>query len=289
MLLESAGTPAATSTPMEIADDPCWVLLSTTGLMARTTTEDEPSRSGGRAKHDGVVAVIRTTARGEVGIVTSASRVARVGALELPTLPPTNDAPSLSGGAPVGAYLDLGADERVLTLTSLSPDSPGLALGTAQGVVKRVTPDAPKGSTWDVIALKDGDEVVGAVELRTGEEELVFVTSDAQLLHFNASAVRPQGRGAGGMAGIRVAAGQRVRFFGALDPARDGVVVTVSGSADALPGTDPGAIKVTPFAEYPGKGRGTAGVRAHRFLKGCLLYTSPSPRDLSASRTPSSA
>ena len=285
VLLESAGTPAATSTPMEIADDPCWVLLSTTGLLARTTTEDEPSRSGGRAKHDGVVAAIRTTARGEVGIVTSAGRVARVGALELPTLPPTNDAPSLSGGAPVGAYLDLGADERVLTLTSLSPDSPGLALGTAQGVVKRVTPDAPKGSTWDVIALKDGDEVVGAVELRTGEEELVFVTSDAQLLHFNASAVRPQGRGAGGMAGIRVAAGQRVRFFGALDPARDGVVVTVSGSADALPGTDPGAIKVTPFAEYPAKGRGTAGVRAHRFLKGedTLLLAWVGPADGRAS------
>ena len=285
VLLESAGTPAATSTPMEIADDPCWVLLSTTGLMARTTTEDEPSRSGGRAKHDGVVAAIRTTARGEVGIVTSAGRVARVGALELPTLPPTNDAPSLSGGAPVGAYLDLGADERVLTLTSLSPDSPGLALGTAQGVVKRVTPDAPKGSTWDVIALKDGDEVVGAVELRSGEEELVFVTSDAQLLHFNASAVRPQGRGAGGMAGIRVAAGQRVRFFGALDPARDGVVVTVSGSADALPGTDPGAIKVTPFAEYPAKGRGTAGVRAHRFLKGedTLLLAWVGPADGRAS------
>ena len=285
VLLESAGTPAATSTPMEIADDPCWVLLSTTGLLARTTTEDEPSRSGGRAKHDGVVAAIRTTARGEVGIVTSAGRVARVGALELPTLPPTNDAPSLSGGAPVGAYLDLGADERVLTLTSLSPDSPGLALGTAQGVVKRVTPDAPKGSTWDVIALKDGDEVVGAVELRSGEEELVFVTSDAQLLHFNASAVRPQGRGAGGMAGIRVAAGQRVRFFGALDPARDGVVVTVSGSADALPGTDPGAIKVTPFAEYPGKGRGTAGVRAHRFLKGedTLLLAWVGPADGRAS------
>ena len=285
VLLESAGTPAATSTPMEIADDPCWVLLSTTGLMARTTTEDEPSRSGGRAKHDGVVAAIRTTARGEVGIVTSAGRVARVGALELPTLPPTNDAPSLSGGAPVGAYLDLGTDERVLTLTSLSPDSPGLALGTAQGVVKRVTPDAPKGSTWDVIALKDGDEVVGAVELRTGEEELVFVTSDAQLLHFNASAVRPQGRGAGGMAGIRVAAGQRVRFFGALDPARDGVVVTVSGSADALPGTDLGAIKVTPFAEYPAKGRGTAGVRAHRFLKGedTLLLAWVGPADGRAS------
>ena len=48
----------------------------------------------------------------------------------------------------------------------------------------------------------------------------------------------------------------------------DGVVVTASGTSDALPGTQAGAIKVTPYAEYPAKGRGTGGVRAHRFLKG---------------------
>ena len=41
-----------------------------------------------------------------------------------------------------------------------------------------------------------------------------------------------------------------------------------SGSSAALPGTEPGSIKVTPYAEYPAKGRGTGGVRAHRFLKG---------------------
>ncbi|GAA1233900.1 DNA topoisomerase IV subunit A [Janibacter melonis] len=268
VLLESAGTPTATSTPLEVSDDPCWVLLSSTGLLARTTSEQEPSREGSRSRHDAVVSAVRSTARGEIGVVTSAGRVARVSALELPTLPPTNDAPSLSGGAPVGAYVDLGADERVLTLLSLAEDSPGLALGTASGVVKRVSPEVPKGALWEVVSLKDGDEVVGAVELRTGEEELVFVTSDAQLLHFSASTVRPQGRGAGGMAGIRLSSGARVIHFGAVDPARDNVVVTVSGSSDALPGTDPGAIKVTPFAEYPGKGRATAGVRAHRFRGG---------------------
>ncbi|GAA3614028.1 DNA topoisomerase IV subunit A [Marihabitans asiaticum] len=268
VLLESAGSPAASATPMEVADDPCWVLLSTTGLLARTTTEHEPSRSGPRSKHDAVVAAVRTTARGEVGVVTSRGRVARVSALELPTLPDTNDAPSLSGGAPVGAYLDLAPDERVLTLSSLAEDSPGLALGTAHGVVKRVTTEQPKGSLFEVIALKDGDEVVGAVELRTGEEELVFITADARLLHFAASAVRPQGRAAAGVAGIKTTADAPVVHFGAVDPGADGIVVTVSGSADSLPGTDPGAIKVTPFAEYPGKGRGTSGVRAHRFLKG---------------------
>jgi DNA gyrase subunit A len=48
----------------------------------------------------------------------------------------------------------------------------------------------------------------------------------------------------------------------------DAAVVTVSGSSDALPGTDAGAVKVTPFTEYPAKGRGTGGVRCHRFLRG---------------------
>ena len=45
-------------------------------------------------------------------------------------------------------------------------------------------------------------------------------------------------------------------------------MVTASGSSTALPGTEPGAVKVTPFSEYPAKGRATGGVRCHRFLKG---------------------
>jgi DNA gyrase subunit A len=69
------------------------------------------------------------------------------------------------------------------------------------------------------------------------------------------------------MAGIKLATGQTVVWFGALDPVSS-VVVTASGSATALPGTEPGAVKVTPFPEYPGKGRATGGVRCHRFLRG---------------------
>lgn len=268
VLLESAGAPAAASAPLEVADDPCWVLLSSTGLLARTSDAEPLSTEGGRAKHDAVVAAVRTTARGEVAVVTSAGRVVRLGALELPTLPPSNGAPNLSGGAPLAAYVDLPGDEAPLTLMSLSTDSPGLALGTAAGVVKRVTTDYPKGNSWEAISLKEGDRVVGAVELRTGDEELVFVTDQASLLHFSAADVRPQGRSGGGIAGIRLGDGARVVFFGAVDPGVDNIVVTVSGASDALPGTDAGAWKVTPFAEYPGKGRATAGVRAHRFLKG---------------------
>lgn len=270
VLLESSGASATAtaSSPLEIADDPCWVLLSSTGLLARTGTAEPVTAEGSRSKHDVVIGAVRTTARGEFGLVTSAGRMVRLSALDLPTLPPTNGAPSLSGGAPLAAYVDLGKGEEPVTIVPIGADAPVVAMGTAAGVVKRVTSEAPKSNDWDVISLKDGDRVVGAAVADREDLDLVFVTTDAQLLRFPARSVRPQGRSAGGMAGIKLASGARVLFFGVADPARDGVVVTSSGSSGALPGTEGGSLKVTPYAEYPAKGRGTGGVRCHRFLRG---------------------
>ncbi|MGN6521906.1 MAG: DNA gyrase/topoisomerase IV subunit A, partial [Actinomycetes bacterium] len=269
VLLESAGAPATAAVPLQVTDDPCWVLLSSTGLVARTSSDDPIPTEGSRAKHDVIVSTVRATARGEVAALTSRGRMVRVNVLELPALPPTATAPNLSGGVPLTALVTLEKGEQVLGLSSLRTDSPGIALGTAQGVVKRVTTDYPGNrDAWEMVALKDGDEVVGAVELSTGTEELVFVTTDAQLLRFSAESVRPQGRTAAGMAGIRLAPKARVLTFTAVAQAADAAVLTVSGSSDALPGTQPGSLKVAPFSEYPAKGRGTGGVRCHRFLRG---------------------
>ena len=267
VLLESAGQPAA-AVPLEVTDDPCLVLLSSTGLLARTTTADAPPGDDRRVKHDVVVSAVPATARGTIGVVTDRGRMLRLGVLDLPALPPTAAAPNLAGGAPLSEFVKLARGERVLCLATLRPDAPGLALGTAAGVVKRVVPDYPSREDFDLILLKPDDKVVGAVELRTGEEDLVFVTSDAQLLRFPASAVRPQGRPASGMAGIRLAPGASVVACCAVDPQRDAIVVTAAGSSGALPGTDAGTVKVTPYDAYPSKGRGTAGVRCHRFLRG---------------------
>ncbi|MGN6089490.1 MAG: hypothetical protein ACTHNT_09395, partial [Actinomycetales bacterium] len=54
--------------------------------------------------------------------------------------------------------------------------------------------------------------------------------------------------------------------------------------SDALPGTQPGSLKVAPFSEYPAKGRGTGGVRCHRFLRGedTLLLAAVGPLPLRA-------
>ncbi|HEX5016052.1 MAG TPA: DNA topoisomerase (ATP-hydrolyzing) [Actinomycetes bacterium] len=266
VLLESAGLPTRTAAPLEVTDDPCRALLSATGLLARTTDATELAPVDKRAKHDVIVGDVATTARGEVGLVTSTGEVVRLSVLDLPSLPPTAT-PTLAGGAPIREFVDLGRDERVLTLVPLD-GSATIALGTRDGVVKRVVVEPPSNKgRWSLIALKDGDEVVGAAPA-SDDDELVFVASDGQLLHFAASNVRPQGRSAGGMAGIRLGDGAQAVFFGSVPSGADAAVVTVSGSSSALPGTEAGSVKVTPLAEYPAKGRGTGGVRCHRFLKG---------------------
>ena len=194
---------------------------------------------------------------------------------------------SLAGGTPVSEFASFGRGETVVGLAAVDGvgsggSGAGLALGTAEGVVKRVLPDYPQNrDETELITLKSGDRVVGAAQLSGESDELVFITSDAQLLRYAASSVRPQGRAAGGMAGVRLSSGASVVWFGAVDAgAASGtpsgppgsyspaVVVTVAGSAGALPGTRAASVKVTPLHEYPAKGRATGGVRCQRFLKG---------------------
>ncbi len=291
VLLESAGNQVSAAVPLEVADDPCFVYLSSSGLLARSTSAEIPGSDGPRARHDVIVSAVRATARGTIGVLTNRGRVIRLGAVDLPTLRATANHPHLQGGAPIAEFVSLEPGERALGLSSLATSGAGIALGTRSGVVKRVVPDVPSNKdTWEVIRLADDDEVVGAIELATGQESLCFITATAQLLHFSAEGVRPQGRAGGGMAGVRLGAGDSVSWFGAVDP-DDAVVVTASGSSTALPGTEPGSQKVAPFGEYPAKGRGTGGVRCHRFLKGedamVFAWAGPQPaRAAAASGAP---
>lgn len=229
-----------------------------------------------------IVSAVPATARGEIGVVTSAGRLLRVNVIDLPQLPESMPVPNLSGGAPLAEFVSLEDDEQVVCLTTLDESSPGLAIGTQQGVVKRVVPDYPSNKEeLEVITLKEGDRIVGATELRTGEEDLVFITDDAQLLRFPASIVRPQGRPAGGMTGIKLGEGAKVISFTAVDPAADAVVFTVAGSRGTLDDSVQTTAKLTPFDQYPRKGRATGGVRCQRFLKGedclSLAWAGPAP------------
>ncbi|TAM70000.1 MAG: DNA topoisomerase IV subunit A [Microbacteriaceae bacterium] len=263
------------SAVLEVADAPCRVFLAATGRILRVdrqSDDDEglaslsiPAR---RSKHDAIRCVLTTTSRSEIGAVTNKGRLIRFSPVDLPAVPANSI--QLGAGVKVRDYLALpDKTERVLTVVSLTADL-SIALGTKQGVVKRVTAlDWANKPDFEIISLRAGDEVVGAIQ-GADTDELVFVTSDGQLLHFPASTVRPQGRAAGGMAGIKLSARAEVIFFGAVTEAAgdEALVVTVATNGATLTGADAGTGKVSSFADYPQKGRATGGVRTQRFLKG---------------------
>jgi DNA gyrase subunit A len=277
------------SGPLEVTDDPCQVILSATGLVARTAAESEEAsearRRSGRVKHDVVAAVVHSTARGQILLVTNFGRAFKTDVLPLPVLPEQAGTVSLRGGMAARELVPLQAKEKVIGIAPLGEQgagSPGLALGTRQGVVKVCAPEWPvRSDEFEIIGLKDGDEVVGATWLDDGTETLAFLSSEASLLRFAASLVRPQGLKGGGMAGINLNGGAEAVFFGAVraEDTEHGepMVVTATGAS----------VKLTPFSEYPPKGRATGGVRAHRFLKGESRLTVAwiGPRPAGASST----
>lgn len=296
---KKAGDENATASALQIDDEPCAVMLSATGLIARTSEDaverwENRSASDGRAKDDQIVSMFRTSTRSSYGLVTSAGRLVLAHVVELPKV--SADGPlSVTGGVKAEELLGMTENtdpirgERVIAAIDMpSTDDDGqlvpLALGTRNGVVKRWNRESPTTmDSWSVIDLKDDDEVLAAAEARD-EDRLVFVSTDSSLLTFEAKNVRPQGRTAGGMAGIRLAEGCSVAAFAVMPDgkvtwnyeegenglfsASGAVVLTVAGDSEALPGTENGAAKVTPLEMYPTKGRGTGGVRSQRFLKG---------------------
>ena len=300
---------------LKIEDEPCVVMMSATGLIARTTPSamdvfNARSTSDERLRDDQITTIFETSTRATYGLVTSAGRLVLAHVVDLPALPAAATL-SLKGGVQADELIGMTEStdpirgERVITAiameqptsgkTSAKDESedggaaeakplPSLAIGTRNGVIKRWNREAPTTmDSWPVIDLKDGDEVVFAA-VAEDDDRLVFISSDSSLLTFKAKNVRPQGRTAGGMAGIKLAEGARVAAFNVVPAGKvawtyeegengltsgsGAVVLTVAGDSDALPGTENGAAKVTPLEMYPTKGRATGGVRSQRFLKG---------------------
>ena len=305
-----AGEDAGAVSALQLDDEPCVVMMGASGLIARTSPsalDVWESRSSGDARADGdqIVALFPTTTLASYGLITSAGRLVLAHVADLPALPASTTL-SVAGGVKARELLgttentDPVPGEYVVTAIAMTapprkgdaPDSDGasgdalppLAIGTRHGVIKRWNRESPTTmDSWSVIDLKDGDTVVFAAPA-ADEDRLVFVSSDSSLLTYEAGNVRPQGRTAGGMAGIKLADGCQVVTFNVIPAgkvawtyeegenglfsASGAVVLTVAGDADALPGTENGSAKVTPLEMYPTKGRATGGVRSQRFLKG---------------------
>ena len=124
-------------------------------------------------------------------------------------------------------------------------------MATRNGKVKRVQLSefaSVRPSGLIAISLEEEDEL-GWVRLTGGEDEIMLVTEKGQALRFAEDAVRPMGRQAMGMIGIRVRKGDYVTSMEVVEPGGDLLVVTTLGYG-----------KRTSLSEYPAKGRATGGV-----------------------------
>ncbi len=100
------------------------------------------------------------------------------------------------------------------------------------------------------INLDEGDALVG-VALSDGTRDIMLFASNGKAVRFAGDTVRPMGRTATGVRGMKLAPGEEVRSLIVLD-----------GDGDILTASEHGYGKRTPVEDYPKKGRGTQGVIA---------------------------
>ena len=159
-----------------------------------------------------------------------------------------------SRGKPIVNLLPLEAGERIYTILPVrefDPDS-FVFMATSGGTVKK-TPlsqfSRPRSSGIIAIDLRNGDKLVDA-KITNGDAELLLVTSSGKGIRFRESDVRPMGRGAAGVRGIKLAKGHEVI---ALSTVQEGLVLTA---------TENGYGKRTEVEDFPVQGRGGQGVIA---------------------------
>jgi len=158
-----------------------------------------------------------------------------------------------SRGKPIVNLLPLDSDERISAVLPIRDYDEGsfVFMATSSGTVKK-TPlrlfSRPRSNGIIAIDLRD-DKLVD-VAITDGNAEILLVASSGKGIRFKESDVRPMGRGAAGVRGIRVTPGHEVI---ALTIVREGLILTA---------TENGYGKRTNIEDFPVQGRGGQGVIA---------------------------
>jgi len=248
-----------------IAVEPIVVTLSADGYIKRTKAALYRSQKrGGRGvkgaalKQDDVVTnFFVTTTHHWILFFTNRGRVFRVKAYEL------TDTGRDARGQHVANLLSLAPEEQVVEVQDLRDYSQAkyLVLATRNGVIKksRLTDyDSSRSTGLVAITLRDEDDVVSA-QLVNDEDDLLLVSKMGYSVrcHADDATLRPMGRTAGGVIGIRFKTDNDYLLKMEVATA-DSFVVTV---------TEGGWAKRTSIEEWNAKGRGTQGVRAMRLVE----------------------
>jgi DNA gyrase subunit A len=155
-------------------------------------------------------------------------------------------------GKPIVNLLPLEDGERISAVLPLKDfEQPGFVLmATASGVVKK-TPlqefSRPRAAGIIAIDLVGKDRLVG-VAITDGERDVMLASSDGKMIRFNEREVRPMGRNARGVIGMRIPGDQRI------------ISLIITGTGRVLTATEHGFGKCTNISEYRPQGRGGQGI-----------------------------
>ena len=206
--------------------------------------------SGGKLKSDDIVRhVIFTTAHAHLLFFSNRGKVYRLRALEIPERERT------AKGMPIVNLLPLQAGEQIQAIID-TRDFAGerfLFFATRRGTVKKTVFDAYDSSRRDgiiAINLKPGDELVKVIETG-GDDDIFMVSKGGMTIRFNENDVRPMGRSAGGVRGMKLKSADDAVV--SCDVARDDTAILVM--------TEAGYGKRTQLDRFNRQGRGGQGVR----------------------------
>ncbi|PKG77414.1 DNA gyrase subunit A [Shewanella sp. Actino-trap-3] len=176
-------------------------------------------------------------------------------------------------GRPIVNLLPLSDGEHITAILPVREyaDDKFIIMATAHGTVKKTALTAysnPRSNGIIAVNLKDGDQLIG-VDITDGSNDIMLFSNVGKVVRFNEKArdsetgevkidaetgeeiiaLRPMGRTATGVRGIKLDAGQKVVSL--IVPKVDGAILTI---------TENGYGKRTELDEYPAKSRGTKGV-----------------------------
>jgi DNA gyrase subunit A len=157
-------------------------------------------------------------------------------------------------GKAVVNLVHLSPTEKIAAFVSVKDFTAGryVLLATRKGIVKKTELDAfsnPRPSGIIALGVEDDDALIEAV-LTSGEDEVLLGTRDGMAIHFSEQDVRPMGRAAAGVRGMKLRSGDEVV---SLDTCRDDVAMLIV--------TDAGYGKRTQLEHFNRQNRGGQGVR----------------------------
>ena len=157
-------------------------------------------------------------------------------------------------GKPLVNLMPLEEGEKINAVLAVKQfdDEHFVFMATSHGTVKKTPLSAysrPRPSGIIAVDLRDGDRLVG-VGLTDGTHDIILCSNGGKAIRFNESEVRPMGRDATGVRGIKLAEGQKV------------ISLVVVGEGLVLTASENGYGKLTPLEDFPLHGRGGQGVIA---------------------------